>query len=1209
MDSIYLDSRKKIWVFSSYRWQGNPKALFLYMLANHQGTHDCWWLTDTLSEAETLKSRFKIKNILWSKSDAGKRKLELADVYVVENNREYYPSLLSDKTIVFNTWHGVGIKHIELGLDVNTASDASKKITDSVFRKTVKNHSIYKNNTYLLVTSEMMEKHFLAELPVNSSNIVRGPYPRNVIYQSDYLTYEFNVAVKRTIQSYSQVILFAPTWRIRSEGSLFQQLLPNIPALLGVLESRNALLIIKMHPLFSEDYAYTAAKSLFGNNKNIVFWDDYYDIYEHLGKIDIAIIDYSSIFYDLLASGVKKFIRYIPDHDDYVENSDLIGNYLELTDGVVAKDFQQLQNILGGDVPDVEKYEMLMNRFFAYRDGSVDSMIDLVDKAKVRYDRGRILCSFDLFDTLIRRTTIEPVSIFYAVQKRMRNSDRCFPGYLLENWPDLRIRAERDVRDIKRKTIFERGNDFLEVTFDEIYQRIEDVTGLSRGDIDYLKGLEVDAELNSIEPITEKIEFLFAQKNKGYDVIIISDMYLPIAVVRQMMINADSRLGSIPLFLSSELGVQKSTGQLYKHVFFSARYHYDRWLHFGDNAIADGEAARKYGIEAFVHHKDSLVGIEKVLVEKLKEKFGHEAYQLAGKWHRYRESLRSRESSRHLEVEYYAYAYVGSALVPYVHWCLLDSIERGYETLYFISRDGELLKKIADEIIVLHDLPIKTRYIYGSRAAWRVPSFIDKVDDEMFGPFGNFVGLNSFDDLVRASFLSEKELLDLFPEFVLLRGRTHLRGKTSEHIRSVLGQSVEYKKRLLEIAAERRPLVLDYLRQEIDFNESFAFVEFWGRGYTQDVFHRLLQAAAVGDVDNSFYYVRSYTNGSGRVKRHNFIVSDQNFSYFEPIFASVPYKSVREYFRDESGKVLPVLNSKDDEFFSIFVKGALDFVNDYIPIVCHDESLIRAIAVLSYDYQLTCFSDQFICSVYGDLKYNEASFGDARKVAPELRLDDLKSVHDRASLTLLSNKLEISLSRSSQDVRDFYDKNFQKNNWPKILHKEVAHLYAIKDFSFYLRPASFPYLALAVKDNAVFMDASFSQKTKRKDVIFKKNTIIVVIGLEWLRNGVPRLLTEYGYVTAHRDYVSSFGDNESNAVLDIGPCRLKGYEYDSVLGFKSLSDERSNLTRRKWRKFAKDPHQYFYDAKKPVVRVVRHLFDRGHFAGRFFTAVVRRCFG
>lgn len=50
-------------------------------------------------------------------------------------------------------------------------------------------------------------------------------------------------------------------------------------------------------------------------------------------------------------------------------------------------------------------------------------------------------------------------------------------------------------------------------------------------------------------------------------VILISDMYLPRAVISRMLERADPLLAELPLYLSSELGVQKSTKQLYLRAF------------------------------------------------------------------------------------------------------------------------------------------------------------------------------------------------------------------------------------------------------------------------------------------------------------------------------------------------------------------------------------------------------------------------------------------------------------------------------------------------------------------------------------------------------------------------------------------------------------------------------------------------------------------
>ena len=52
--------------------------------------------------------------------------------------------------------------------------------------------------------------------------------------------------------------------------------------------------------------------------------------------------------------------------------------------------------------------------------------------------------------------------------------------------------------------------------------------------------------------------------------------------------------------------------------------------------------------------------------------------------------------------------------------------EKGIQKLFFIARDGYILKKIADILIEKYRYPIATVYLYGSRKAWRLPSIKPK---------------------------------------------------------------------------------------------------------------------------------------------------------------------------------------------------------------------------------------------------------------------------------------------------------------------------------------------------------------------------------------------------------------------------------------------------------------------------------------------------
>lgn len=1247
----------KLWLFGTYAWQGNPKALFLYMQKYCSQTHECWWIADNEDDARNIKNTTGFHNITFLESSKCKELFSKADVYVTENFRENYPIELTEKTKIFNTWHGVGLKHIELAL-VKLGIGLNYSFVDSVMRKNIKNFSLYRDQTNFLVTSEKMEQHFVKETAINSDYLIRGQYPRNLVYKDKELTtYRFDECLPKPKSEYTEILLFVPTHRFGLNGVLYE-LLPDFELLEQNLKEKNQLFIVKVHPSMKKDSYYIEMLKKYQNNENILFWNDSYDIYEVFSEIDIAIIDYSSIFYDLLDAGVNKFIRYIPDFDKYQQDLELIGDYIDLTEGLIVKNYQSfLTHLYSSDINIIsaERRKYLMDYFFSYEKSgtSLNDMIQSVDNCKLKPSKLKELHSFDIFDTLIRRSTLKPLSIFDYVRDRAKESNIKFPITLIENWVNIRNKVEHDVRDMMRKTTFERNSNKLEVTLDDIYIRLQNNLLLTDEQINFLKQTEIDAEIAHVEPIKKRIDYLFSLIDAGHSVVLISDMYLPKSVILRMLSKVDNRLTKLPLYLSSEIGYQKSTGKIYQYIFSDIDYNYRRWVHYGDNKHADGTVARRYGIETAIHDIDDFIPFEAGLVAAMDNHNRYPAYQLATKMQRYRTKLVQELGCNNNEFEkkYYSYAYVGSAFVPYVHWAIKDALKRGYKTLYFISRDGHFLKQIADKIIEQRKYNIKTKYIYGSRKAWRLPSYITKVDDETFSNFGNFVSMDSFDDLVKASLLSENELLELFPEFESLRDAKHLRGEIAESIRKIFKNSTIYHEKILALAAEKRNIVRQYIQQEIDPNEKFAFVEFWGRGYTQDVFGRLLNDAFEKEIVNPFYYVRSFTENMGTSLRHNFVLAPQNFSFFEPIFAQTPYESISGYI-EENGRIAPIIIHREDfiEQANVISQGLLDFVVDYLTLDTNDEDYFTtALATFSYHYQITIPNDQFICNVFSELTDNISSFGEVKAYAPKLALKQLQNIASKQELDKLTLSIPISLAKSDSKTVEYY-KKIQKNyKLPDYKGESIHLVYAINPLHNYVLSEKVPFTVIALNNNSFYSDVSFNDSTKRKDIFLKKMHTIEVLAIDWMKAGVPRLLTEYGYITANKEWVMLFHEE-----LFV-PCENGGYKIspniqvlfgakdkkdginkpqiktDKIKIDKSVKQNTETSTKpvvkkvpqkanpiqkvddsktlndidRKRRKLARDPYLFFKDAKNPFVSSLRILFNEKNTFGRIMSRWIR----
>jgi len=142
-------------------------------------------------------------------------------------------------------------------------------------------------------------------------------------------------------------------------------------------------------------------------------------------------------------------------------------------------------------------------------------------------------------------------------------------------------------------------------------------------------------------------------------------------------------------------------------------------------------------------------------------------------------------------------------------------------------------------------------------------------------------------------------LLGLFPEFERHRRRGRLTGFEAGQVVEKLRASSAYRARLAEIAIEDRELGVAYLQQEIDFTERSAFVEYWGRGYTQDCLVRLVEQAAEGHREVPFYYARSIYPTRGASARHNYTSSAHSLLLVEALFANLPYGTTEGYVQGE----------------------------------------------------------------------------------------------------------------------------------------------------------------------------------------------------------------------------------------------------------------------------------------------------------------------
>jgi FMN phosphatase YigB (HAD superfamily) len=324
-----------------------------------------------------------------------------------------------------------------------------------------------------------------------------------------------------------------------------------------------------------------------------------------------------------------------------------------------------------------------------------------------------VVCSFDVFDTVLTRVFARPADLFSAIHDG--DCDAELGGRLAAlDWAEFarqRVEAERRARRVGMVE---------EITLEQIYGELGKALELEPGQRLALMQAEIALERRSVRPIPITLAALEEARSSGKRILFLSDMYLPYETVWSMLKDCGAYQDGDRLYLSNQVGLSKATGNLFRHVLAEEGVRPGQLHHFGDNVHADVGRAHELGIRATHVTSAHLNRYERTVanasrVPLLARSLVAGASRLARLHCPYDDEHRRAIWSTGASL-------AGPILTGYVAWLLGDAHERGRERIYFVSRDGQILLKIAR--IICHELgiPLDCRYLYGSRQAWHLPA-------------------------------------------------------------------------------------------------------------------------------------------------------------------------------------------------------------------------------------------------------------------------------------------------------------------------------------------------------------------------------------------------------------------------------------------------------------------------------------------------------
>jgi HAD superfamily hydrolase (TIGR01549 family) len=320
-------------------------------------------------------------------------------------------------------------------------------------------------------------------------------------------------------------------------------------------------------------------------------------------------------------------------------------------------------------------------RFDQYLNRTRQDVLQQLNSPNVR------LIGFDIFDTLLCRPLLDPESIKMIVSRRIGEAD----GTLYRQY---RAMAEQQARA-------EKGSD---VGMEEIYASLGRLAGFSIGRLQEIRRIEEETEMASLEPRREAVELYQEALATGKPVALISDMFLPRLLI-ETVLRKYGIDGWDAMFLSSEVGLRKDSGQLYDHILAHYGISPGDMLMVGDNERSDVQIPCDMGA-GFLHlfkPVELARGLPRFtsLIEKQERRPDLDAEICLGLVIRRNFSpvhfpLPDLESLVKAEPYNWGYSLVGPLLVGFSQWLLENARRDGIHRFYFLSREGKIMKEIYD---------------------------------------------------------------------------------------------------------------------------------------------------------------------------------------------------------------------------------------------------------------------------------------------------------------------------------------------------------------------------------------------------------------------------------------------------------------------------------------------------------------------------------
>lgn len=497
--------------------------------------------------------------------------------------------------------------------------------------------------------------------------------------------------------------------------------------------------------------------------------------------------------------------------------------------------------------------------------------------------------SYDIFDTCLSRICGKQDFVFEKLALDILGVNACDSS--IRDFVLVRRNGENEARKRIRNTAVE------DITIEDIYEHC-DFSPYCQCSKQKIIEKERQIHKQFLVPINNTLEEIKNLHNQGYQIVYISDMYLSGNYLAEILLEKGFLKEGDSVFVSSDIGLTKSSGHLYDYIKEKLNIDHKKWIHKGDNYHSDYLIAQKKGIKAVLAHSDFSY-YEKKTIEYEFSGVELDIYKFASIERAVRLSLPDTP-------EYcFASNFVAPIYVPFVYHILCDA-QTHHRTLFFVARDGFILYLIAQQFCNLFP-NVELKYLYASRKSLYLPGITElSVDGIMEAiPHKGDVKVNDILSILHLTHLEieKKDFNNLSPRNIIKK----------------LLENQTFVQELTKVYNSQCELCIQYFREQGLTISGSAIVDVFGTRKCQKFINNIMKRHGYPDVygyyyevlserihNSSNYYALNYQEQL-RFGIHDTYIS-QKQQLFEQYFSITPHERTGGYLKAKDGHIEPVFD-------------------------------------------------------------------------------------------------------------------------------------------------------------------------------------------------------------------------------------------------------------------------------------------------------------